>query len=248
MLASRRFPSRTVVTVNTMAKKDGASKRLTAADEDKSDQQSDAAVMDDLAATTQTLRTVFFSPTKSKAPDDADRIITLQSRHVVALGAIAEFLRRSGGGEDIARRFLELADAISGLRKGIVADLVRPAIPFSRPPDGVVDWAYRHEVVIGLECIVRSGRKKTLKEAAKYISKKYPAFERLKRNDKDNLASAILSWRANIRALKAPNSTEAMAHERNFFESLGNISANEMYARGEQCLTSIAKVLVAHEF
>jgi len=212
-----------------------------------SKKNSDGVVVSDLAATVQSLRGVFFSPAKSTT-DEADRIIILQSRHVVALGAIARFLTRSGGAEDVGRRFLELADAISGLRNGTVADLVRPATRFSRPPDGVVPWAYRHEVVIGLECIVRSGRKKTLQEAAKYISKTYPALGRLKRNQKDDLASAILSWRANIRALKAPNSAEAIAHESAFFEDVGKLSADEMYARGEECLASIAKVLVAHEF
>jgi hypothetical protein len=45
-----------------------------------------------------------------------------------------------------------------------------------------------------LECIVRS-RKMRLQAAAKYIAKKYPVFDRLKRNPSDSLAKSIISWR-----------------------------------------------------
>jgi hypothetical protein len=210
-------------------------------DETKADP---AAVVADLAATMQRLRAILFEPAKPDAK--ADRIVRLQSRHVVAQALIAEFLTRWGS-DDVAQRLLELADAISGLRNGTVADLVRPSTPYSRPPDGIVPWSYRHEVVIGLECILRS-KKKTLKEAARYIAKKYPALERLKRNAKDNLEGAIRSWRANIRAGKTPIGEAALAHEHRFFEGLGKLSANEMFRRGEQCLAAITETLVTHEF
>ena len=122
--------------------------------------------------------------TESSNPD------AMQLRYSVALRATANCLMRVGIEEEIAHKFIELASAI---KEG--------SIPFLRPPkasgrtyDSQVIWNYRCYVVIGLECIVRSGKMK-LQEAARYIAKEYPVFNRLKRNPSHSLATSIISWR-----------------------------------------------------
>ena len=122
--------------------------------------------------------------TESNDPD------AMQLRYSVALTAVANFLWRAGIDEEIAHKFVELA---SGVKEG--------SLPFLRPPkaggrtyDSQVIWNYRCYVIIGLECILRSGKKK-LQEAARYIAEEYPVFDRLKRNPSDSLATSIISWR-----------------------------------------------------
>jgi hypothetical protein len=141
-----------------------------------------AAVMADLRVLESKLLRAF--KTESNDPD------AMQLRYSVALTAIANFLMRVGIEEEIAQKLIELASAI---KEG--------SIPFLRPPkvsgrtyDSQVIWNYRCYVVIGLECIVRS-RKMKLQDAAKYIAKEYPVFDRLKRNPSDSLAKSIISWR-----------------------------------------------------
>ena len=119
--------------------------------------------------------------TESSNPD------AMQLRYSVALRATANCLMRVGIEEEIAHKFIELASAI---KEG--------SIPFLRSPkasgrtyDSQVIWNYRCYVVIGLECIVRSGKMK-LQEAARYIAKEYPVFNRLKRNPSHSLATSII--------------------------------------------------------
>src|SRR5262249_18493354 len=121
---------------------------------------------------------------------EADYANAMQVRYTVALTAVANFLWRAGIDEEIAHKFIELASAIN-----------EGSIPFLRPPkasgrtyDSQALWAHRACVVIGLECILRS-RKKKLQEAASYIARKYPIFDRLKRNPSASLPKSIISWR-----------------------------------------------------
>ena len=142
-----------------------------------------AAVMADLRVLERKLSNAF--KTESNDPD------AMQLRFSVALTAVANFLTGGAGiDEEIAHKFIELASAI---KEG--------SIPFLRSPKASgrtygsqVIWNYRCYVVIGLECIVRSGKMK-LQEAARYIAKEYPVFNRLKRNPSDSLATSIISWR-----------------------------------------------------
>jgi len=122
--------------------------------------------------------------TESNDPD------AMQLRYSVALTAVANSLWRAGIEEEIAHKFIELASAI---KEG--------SIPFLRPPkasgrtyDSQALWAHRACVVIGLECILRSEKMK-LQEAASYIARKYPIFDRLKRNPSASLQESIISWR-----------------------------------------------------
>jgi len=135
--------------------------------------------------------------TESSNPD------AMQLRYSVALRATANCLMRVGIEEEIAHKFIELASAI---KEG--------SIPFLRSPkasgrtyDSQVIWNYRCYVVIGLECIVRSGKMK-LQEAARYIAKEYPVFNRLKRNPSHSLATSIISWRRYFDEGRATNTCE----------------------------------------
>jgi hypothetical protein len=90
----------------------------------------------------------------------------------------------------IVRKFFELATFID-----------EGSLPFLRPPkasgrtyDSLTLWIPRAYVVVGLECILRSGKMKK-QEAAKDIAKKYPVFNTLKRNSSHSLAKSIISWR-----------------------------------------------------
>jgi hypothetical protein len=121
----------------------------------------------------------------------ADYPNAMQDRYTVALTAVANFLTGAAGiDEEIAHKFIELASA---MREG--------NLPFLHPPetggrtyDSQAKWNYRSYVVIGLECILKS-KKMKLQEAARYIAKKYPIFNRLKRNPSDCLEKSIIAWR-----------------------------------------------------
>ena len=109
---------------------------------------------------------------------------------MVALTAVANFLEKSDVKNEIAHKFAELA---SFIQEG--------SLPFLRPPtaggrtyDSQAFWVPRAYAVVGLECILRSG-KMNLRDAAKYIAKKYPVFNRLKRDPSDSLPTSIISWR-----------------------------------------------------
>jgi hypothetical protein len=110
--------------------------------------------------------------------------------YVVALTAVANFLEKSDVKNELAHKFIELA---SFIHEG--------SLPFLRPPkasgrtyDSQAFWVNRAYAVVGLECILRSG-KMNLEDGAKYIAKKYPVFNRLKRNPSHSLAKSIISWR-----------------------------------------------------
>ena len=122
--------------------------------------------------------------TESNDPD------AMQLRYSVALRATANCLMRVGIEEEIAHKFIELASAV---KEGRIPFLRRQNAS-GRTYDSQVIWNYRCYVVIGLECILRS-RKMKLQEAARYIAKEYPVFDRLKRNPSHSLAKSIISWR-----------------------------------------------------
>jgi len=109
---------------------------------------------------------------------------------LVALPAVANFLEKSDVKNEIVRKFFELGTFIE-----------EGSLPFLRPPkasgrtyDSLTLWIPRAYVVVGLECILRSGKMK-LQDAARYIAKEYPVFNRLKRNPSHCLAKSIISWR-----------------------------------------------------
>jgi hypothetical protein len=172
---------------------------------------------------------------------DYDDTIALQDGYVDALDHVAEFFDRAGIDEGIAGKFAELAHAIWGLRYGTVAKSVRPAKVGGQGPDGVTVWCLRADVVIGLECILKSQKKKK-RDAAEYIAKKYPIFDRLKRKPGASLTTSILSWRDRINAGKAPESV-ALPDQHSFFQQhcSDDLSPTEMFALGEDVLREAAK-------
>jgi len=110
--------------------------------------------------------------------------------YVVALTAVANFLEKSDVKNAIPHKFIELA---SFIHEG--------SLPFLTPPkasgrtyDSQAFWVPRAYAVVGLECILRS-EKMDMEDGAKYIAKKYPVFNRLKRDPSRSLAKSIISWR-----------------------------------------------------
>jgi hypothetical protein len=188
---------------------------------------------------------LLLSPNKAGRDD----IITLQARYVAVLAEVAKFLKAAGaqlkaaGHEDISLKILVLADAIEQLRNGTVADVLQHTPVGGRGPDGIVLWGLRHEVVIGLECLLRSRKFKTHEKTAKYIADEYPVFDRLKRDPSDSLTTSILSWRRRINDGDVPEAEDVLAHQRRFFEQYGgdDRSPNEMFAVGEQLLAQAAE-------
>lgn len=170
-----------------------------------------------------------------------DETIALQDRYVGALDHVAEFLNRVGIHEDIAGKFEELAHAMWALRYGTVAKSVRPAKVGGRGPDGVKVWFLRGDVAIGLECILKSQKMKK-REAAEYVAKNYPIFDRLKRKHDASLPTSILSWRDRINAGKVPEGIN-MPDQGRFFQQhrSSDLSPTEMFALGEDVLRKAAK-------
>ena len=165
--------------------------------------------------------------TESSNPD------AMQLRYSVALRATANCLMRVGIEEEIAHKFIELASAI---KEG--------SIPFLRSPkasgrtyDSQVIWNYRCYVVIGLECIVRSGKMK-LQEAARYIAKEYPVFNRLKRNPSHSLATSIISWRRYFNGEKGYEYLRAKMAEHYQF-----CDPTKMFEYGEEVLKKTAEIV-----
>lgn len=183
-----------------------------------------AAVMADLRVLERKLSYAFESK--------ADYAKAMQDRYAVALKAVADFLVRAGIEEEIAHKLVELASAIH-----------EGSIPFLRPPkasgrtyDSRAIWANRASVVIGLECIHRSRRMK-LQDAARYIARKYPVFDRLKRNPSDSLAKSILSWRRYFDEGKGHEYLRVSMDK--FYQPC---DPAEMFKRGERALKIAAEI------
>ena len=165
--------------------------------------------------------------TESSNPD------AMQLRYSVALRATANCLMRVGIEEEIAHKFIELASAI---KEG--------SIPFLRSPkasgrtyDSQALWAHRACVVIGLERILRS-RKMKLQEAASYIARKYPIFDRLKCNPSASLPKSIISWRRYFE--------EGRGHEyfrAKMAEHYQSRDPTKMFEYGERVLKKTAKIV-----
>lgn len=197
-----------------------------------------AAVMRNREALLQNLGNIF---PISKA--DQDDIIKLQSWYMYALKQVTDFLKASGASENVVGGFIYLTDAIGQLRNGTVADVVRHTPAGREGPDGLIVWSLRADVVIGLECILRSGKMKKLEDAAKHIEKNYPAFNRLKRHPERSLKTSILSWRRRINDGMVPEAEDVLAHQCTFFELHrgDNCSPAEMFALGKRLLAEAAE-------
>jgi len=79
-------------------------------------------------------------------------------------------------------------------------------------------------------------------QAAKEIARKYPAFERLKRNASAKLNASILSWRKRISMADVPAGDQLLAHERQFLEARHHLSPQEIRAVGEELLRQAARL------
>ena len=136
-----------------------------------------------------------------------------------------------------------MTDAIGQLKNGTVASVVQRATPGNRGPDGLIVWSYRHDVVIGLECILRSRKIEGKKRgAAKYIADNYPDFDRLKRDADNSLAVSIVSWRRLFKEKNVPESEDFQQRQSEFFERHGELSPAEMFELGKQHLALAAEL------
>jgi hypothetical protein len=179
---------------------------------------------------------------KTFPKDNYDDTLTVQHRYVEGLDHLTEFFNRVGMDEHISGKFNELAHAIWGLRNGTVATCVRPAKVGGQGPDGATAWLLRADVVIGLECILRS-RKMKKQEAAEYIAKEYAIFNRLKRGPSASLPTSILSWRDRINSGKVSPGIELPDQSKFFQQHNGDdLSPTEMFGLGEEVLRNAAKV------
>lgn len=183
-----------------------------------------AAVIANLEA----LESKLFNAFKAKA----SHAKSMQDRYTVALTAVANFLEQSGIDEEIGQKFAELS---SHIHEGTVPFLCPPKVS-GRAYDIRVVWNYRAYVVIGLECILRSGKMKQI-EAVKYIAKNYPDLNRLKRNPSDSLEKSILSWR---RYFAEEKGHEYIRAEMNKFYQ--PCDPPEMFNRGERALKRAAEI------
>jgi hypothetical protein len=157
----------------------------------------------------------------------------MQLRYTAALTGVANFLDRSGIDTNIANKFVELAAWID---EGNVPFLP-PKKASGHPYDSQATWMNRALVVVGLELIARSGKMKK-KDAAQYIAKKYPVFDRLKRRRSHSLAGAILSWQRHF--------AEGQGHEylRLGIEKFNHpCDATELFERGKRALDEAAKIV-----
>jgi hypothetical protein len=177
-----------------------------------------AAVMRNREALLQNLGNIF-----PISEADQNKVIKLQSWYMLALDQVTNFLKASGASGDIVEGFIYLTGAIRELRNGTVADVVQPTPAGRHGPDGVVVWCLRADVAIGLECILRSGKKKTKEKAAKYIAGKYPVFNRLKRKPGASLTTSMLSWRRRINDRDVPEADDVLSHQRSFLSNKGAI-------------------------
>jgi hypothetical protein len=112
-------------------------------------------------------------------------------------------------------------------------------------PDGLIVWSYRHDVVIGLECILRSRKIRKIKGkdgAAEYIADNYPDFERLKRDADNSLAVSIVSWRRHFKEKNVPESEDFQQRQSEFFERHGDLPPAEMFELGKQHLALAAQL------
>jgi hypothetical protein len=163
--------------------------------------------------------------TESNDPD------AMQLRYSVALTAVANCLWRAGIEEEIAHKFIELASAFYEGR----IPFLHPRKASGRTYDSQVIWNYRCYVVIGLECILRSGKMK-LQDAARYIAKEYPVFDRLKRNPSDSLEKSIISWR---RYFKEEKGYEYLRASMDMFYQ--PCDSAEMFERAKRALRAAAE-------
>jgi hypothetical protein len=159
---------------------------------------------DDLATLTNELRRIFRAP----AGDGADPVTDLQNRYAVALVRIAEFVERSGIGDDIGHHFAQLAEAFYDLHRGRQVEVLTPKTPANRPPTSTDVWAVRACAVCAVEWFMRSGL--TLTGAIERVAKEHdlgPALDGAvppkPRQVSLKLQSSLKTWRDTIKLGRA---------------------------------------------
>jgi hypothetical protein len=140
-----------------------------------------------------------------EAPDNAEysRGSNMRTRYIIALGKLARFFHAVGGdgstdiaARGVAMRFMDLAGILQDLEEGLSHPVLKANDKIGRKVRFDV-WVLRDMVVRGLQVLVMSGMDSTV--AARTIAKRFPSLDRLKRDARDDLTTAILSWEKNLR-------------------------------------------------
>src|SRR5262249_10261700 len=138
-------------------------------------------------------------------------------RFAAALHYIALFFGRFHAAP-IANRVFELGSMIADLNQGISNDLLTPSTPDNRRPDSSLLWRARARVVIGLDALIRAGRRQS--DAARDIERNFSELKKLvsakRRSDglvKVVLWKTIIDWRKRFASGSVKNSQAMIEYE-----------------------------------
>src|SRR5262249_52429919 len=116
-----------------------------------------------------------------------------RSRYVIALHALAQFLRGFHGSDLYADKLMELASALSDLDDGILPPLLRPThnTKGGRRREPSAKMRGRAFVALALDALIRAGKE----DAANYIQRHYQALDSLRDRKSPSIADAAKEWR-----------------------------------------------------
>jgi hypothetical protein len=186
-----------------MAKKDAASKRA------KERARANARYTINLLRAFNDLLPKLNRAYGQPARDAADTLADTRSQHVVALLAIADFLKRMGPDylAHFADQFAELAQTLQDANDGRRVPMFTPAI--AGRSDQTVVWLARAHVALAVETMQRCGHNR--REAAKWAAKRHPDLKQLVTERgadierSKSLERAIISWRDDFSSRKVKN-------------------------------------------
>lgn len=132
------------------------------------------------------------------------RAETLRARYIVALGKLSRFFDAINpdsadadlAARGVAMRLMELSAMLQDLNEGICHPVLKASDRSGRKVRFDV-WIVRDMVVRGVQVLVMSGMDVTV--AARTIAARFPSLNRLKRDERNDLATVILSWEKNLR-------------------------------------------------
>jgi hypothetical protein len=141
----------------------------------------------ELDCLTSGLRAVFRTPDSSASPAEIER-----ARLQAGLLIVADFVKASGIGNDVANYLAALAGYLSDLDKGITHPVLARTKTAGAPGVAYTVWMARVPTVLGFECFVAAGD--GVEQAARFLSKRYPLLKKLCRSGED-LKGSLISWR-----------------------------------------------------
>jgi hypothetical protein len=185
-----------------------------------------------------------------------DQIKELRWRQVNALMCMADFLKRTSAGNDVANIFADLAVALNELDVGIVHPMLEVSKkigPLGSPIGGRSNdrsdvWMLRVLAANGVECFIRSGCSRA--KAAGQVANEFPELKKLLRPSSGSpsnkrrpisLENSLLSWydAAARGTLVDPVATSSAREFREHIEAIAaQLSSEQMVAFGKNLLRS----------